>query len=138
VAFDQTTRNRLNNFVGAARALLTEEFARQLQSDYGIDPGSGRVDDVAGITHLDDRQRETARILRDTLHHYTAEKSDKKARIAAIDRIVREQAFTVLNRLAALRMAEARGLLIPSIAEGALRRLSALPAVGGRRPGGDG
>ena len=40
------------------------------------------------------------------------------ARRTSIDRIVREQAFTVLNRLAALRMAEARGLLIPSIAEG--------------------
>ena len=118
MAFDQTTRNRLNNFVSEARALLTDEFARQLQSDYGIDPGSGRIDDVASITHLDDRQRETARILRGTLHHYTAGKDDKKTRITAIDRIVREQAFTVLNRLAALRMAEARGLLITSIADG--------------------
>ena len=46
MAFDQPTRNRLNNFVGRARALLTEEFARQLQSDYGIEPGTGRIDDV--------------------------------------------------------------------------------------------
>jgi hypothetical protein len=119
VAFDQTTRNRLNNFVGAARALLTEEFARQLQSDYGLDPGSGRMDDVSAITHLDDRQRETAHISRDTVHHYTGGKSDRKACMAAIDRILREQAFTVLNRLAALRMMEARGLLLPSVAEGA-------------------
>ena len=118
MAFDQTTRNRLNSFVSEARILLTDEFARQLQSDYGIDPNSGRIDDVDSIPHLDDRQRETARILRDTLHHYTAGKSDKKTRVATIDRIVREQAFTVLNRLAALRMAEARGLLIESIAEG--------------------
>ena len=32
--------------------------------------------------------------------------------------IVREQAFTVLNRLVALRMMEARGLLLESIARG--------------------
>jgi hypothetical protein len=36
----------------------------------------------------------------------------------ALDRIVREQAFTVLNRLAALRMAEARGFLMESIGQG--------------------
>lgn len=35
-----------------------------------------------------------------------------------LDRIVREQAFTVLNRLAALRMAEARGLLVESVGNG--------------------
>ena len=35
-----------------------------------------------------------------------------------LDRIVREQAFTVLNRLAALRMMEARGLLLESVANG--------------------
>ena len=42
----------------------------------------------------------------------------KKARQDVLDRILREQAFTVLNRLCALRMAEARGLLIESIAKG--------------------
>ena len=35
-----------------------------------------------------------------------------------LDRIVREQAFTVLNRLAALRMAEARALLVESVGNG--------------------
>ena len=43
---------------------------------------------------------------------------EKKARQDVLDRIVREQAFTILNRLCALRMAEARGLLIESIAKG--------------------
>ncbi|MEO2177634.1 MAG: SAM-dependent methyltransferase, partial [bacterium] len=37
---------------------------------------------------------------------------------AALDRIVREQAFTVLNRLAALRMAEAREFVVESISQG--------------------
>ena len=40
--FDQTTRNRLARFVGEARTLLTEEFTRQLQHEYGLDPAAGR------------------------------------------------------------------------------------------------
>lgn len=43
MAFDQVTRNRLQRFVSEARALLTKEFTRQLQNDYGIDPNSGEV-----------------------------------------------------------------------------------------------
>ena len=65
---------------------------------------------------VNDAQREFARILRDTLAHYRAG-GDMDTR-QGLDRIVREQAFTVLNRLAALRMAEARGLLVESVANG--------------------
>jgi hypothetical protein len=113
MAFDQTTRNRLQRFVNDARRLLTEEFTRQLQNDYGLDPTSGTVTPLENLRHLNDTQRETARILRDTLAHYCA--SQEADAQTGLDRIVREQAFTVLNRLAALRMAEARGLLIESV-----------------------
>ena len=123
MAFDQSTRNRLARFVSDTRALLTEEFTRQLQHVYGLDPETGDVTDPARLT-LDNVQRETARLLRETMEHYlasadtsTAAKA-KKARQETLNRIVREQAFTVLNRLCALRMAEARGLLIESIAKG--------------------
>jgi hypothetical protein len=123
MAFDDPTRRRLANFVGTARSLLAEEFTRQLQHVYGLDPDTGDVTDPARLT-LDNAQRETARLLRETMEHYlasadtsTAAKA-KKARQETLDRIVREQAFTVLNRLCALRMAEARGLLIESIAKG--------------------
>ena len=104
------------------RALLTE--FRQLQNDYGLDPASGEVTDLARLSHLDDSRRETARLLRDTMEHYLASTDTgtsskaKKARQEVLNRIVREQAFTVLNRLCALRMAEARGLLIESIVKG--------------------
>lgn len=124
MAFDQTTRNRLARFVSDTRTLLTEEFTRQLQNDYGLDPATGDVTDVARLSHLDDARRETARLLRDTMEHYLASADTatpakaKKARQDVLDRILREQAFTVLNRLCALRMAEARGLLIESIAKG--------------------
>jgi len=116
MAFDQTTRNRLQRFVNDARRVLEEEFTRQLQNDYGMDPKAGTVAELASLRHINDAQRETARILRDTLAHYTAG-GDMNAS-QGLDRIVREQAFTVLNRLAALRMTEARGLLVESVGNG--------------------
>jgi hypothetical protein len=119
MAFDQTTRNRLARFVGEARSLLTEEFTRQLQHEYGLDPTSGEVTPLGRLTALDDARRETARILRETLDYYLAGKDDTvKARQEGLGRLLREQAFTVLNRLCALRMAEARGLLIESVGRG--------------------
>ncbi len=116
MAFDQATRGRLQRFVNEARKALEEEFTRQLQLDYGLDPASGTVTLIENLRHLNDTQRETARILRDTLAHYCA--SPETSPASGLDRIVREQAFTVLNRLAALRMAEARGLLIESVGNG--------------------
>lgn len=121
MAFDQSTRNRLQKFVNDARNLLTEEFNRQLQATYGLDPKAGSVAAVDSLTHLDNRQRQTANVLRDTLAHYLATthgKGEKDRTKQALSRIVREQAFTVLNRLAALRMAEARGFLLETIAKG--------------------
>lgn len=116
MAFDQSTRNRLQRFVTDARRILEEEFTRQLQNDYGLDPVSGNVSPLESLRHINDQQRETARILQDTLAHYCAS-SDTDTK-AGLDRIVREQAFTILNRLAALRMAEARGLLIETVGNG--------------------
>ena len=116
MAFDQPTRNRLQRFVNEARRGLEEEFTRQLQNDYGMDPVSGTVADLASLRHISADQRETARILRETLAHYTA--SGEMTTRQGLDRIVREQAFTIINRLAALRMAEARAILIESVGNG--------------------
>lgn len=116
MAFDQSTRSRLQKLVSDCRKLLSEEFSIQMQQTYGIDPHSGEVAGLDRLTHLSDRDRQTAQLLRDTLAHYLAVDADDKAhRIAAIDRIIREQAFTVLNRLAALLMMEARGLLAAAV-----------------------
>jgi hypothetical protein len=128
MASDQSTRNRLQRFVSDARSLLTEEFTRQLQQEHGLDPATGRVADLSKLGHLDDSRLETARVLPEILAHYSGQQSvvgdqnklntDHRSLATELDRIVREQAFTVLNRLAALRMMEARGLLLESIANG--------------------
>ena len=121
MAFDQATRNRLQRFVTESRSLLADEFTRQLQSTYGMNPNTGELAEINTLTGLTPHQQETAQLLRDTLVHYlaNAEKGKEKVqKIAALERIVREQAFTVLNRLAALRMSEARGFLTESIAKG--------------------
>ena len=116
MAFDQTTRNRLQKLVSDCRKALSDEFCIQVQQIYGLDPSSGDVTPLDRLSHLSDRERQTAQILRDTLEHYLAsEARDREHTIAAIDRIIREQAFTVLNRLAALLMMEARGIVRPSV-----------------------
>ena len=119
MAFDDKTRNRLQKLVSDCRSLLSAEFAIQVQQTYGLDPNSGEVTPLDRLAHLSDRERHTAQLLRDTLAHYLAgDENDNTNRIAAIDRIIREQAFTVLNRLAALLMMEARGLLLPAVSQG--------------------
>lgn len=114
MAFDDKTRGRLQKLVTTCRGLLTDEFRIQVQQTYGLDPNTGDVTPLERLTHLSAAERETADLLRQTLAHYLA--SDGLAdsashRVPVIDRIVREQAFTVLNRLAALLMMEARGVL---------------------------
>ena len=121
MAFDQSTRIRLQKFVAQSRAILTEEFTRQLQSTYGMDPKTGTIADPETLTFLDNQGEQTALILRETLTHYLTTipgKSQNTRTSQTLDRIIREQAFTVLNRLSALRMAGARGFLIESIANG--------------------
>jgi len=117
MAFDQQTRNRLAHFVADTRDALRDEFIRQLQHEYGMDPKTGEVSDLRTLGHLDDSRRETAKLLRETMEHYVAT-SPSGGNKEALNRIVREQAFTILNRLCAIRMAEGRELVIESICKG--------------------
>ena len=119
MAFDDATRGRLQKFVGDARTLLTTEFTNQFQQEYGLDPDSGDVASLDALK-LDDRRLETARILRQIFDHYLASATGQSGEVrkAVLGRMVREQAFTTLNRLAALRMMEARGLVMECVAKG--------------------
>lgn len=122
MAFDDKTRGRLQKLVTTCRSLLTDEFRIQVQQTYGLDPNTGDVTPLERLTHISAAERETADLLRQTLAHYLASEGladSASQRLPIIDRIVREQAFTVLNRLAALLMMEARGVLQrPAIGSG--------------------
>jgi hypothetical protein len=108
--FDSATRSELQKMVGRARDLLVEEFTAQCQGVYGIQP-DGTLQRLESLTHLSDEERTRAHLLRDRVLHLASGLAGPKRQAEAVVRMVREQAFTVLNRLCALRMCEERGLV---------------------------
>jgi type I restriction-modification system DNA methylase subunit len=111
MAFDSATRNKLARMIAQARQLLVEEFTQQLQELYGIQP-DGSITDLEKLAHLDAEQSGTAKLLRERIDHLvSAMETEEQPEVAAIDRTIREQAFTILNRFAALRMCEERGFV---------------------------
>ena len=118
MAFDTDTRNKLAKMVADARALLNDEFTQQLQEIFGIQP-DGKITALEKLAHLDDEQCDTARVLRERVAHISGGlNAGKKAVKVAVDRLIREQSFTILNRFAALRMCEERGLLQQCVGDG--------------------
>ena len=120
MAFDRDTRNRLAHCVGQARELLKKEFADQLQSLYGISP-SGSADPLDSLTALNEPELDLAELLRERIAYlattHSTEKTAQAANKWAVDQLEREQAFTILNRMAAVRMAEKRGIVQESVAK---------------------
>ena len=121
MSFDDPTRRALAGLVRECRRLLAGDpldptdngdIGEQLQTDYGIQPDGSPPLPVSGLTQLDDRGREIATELRAWLDHAATSETGTEAerRRDAFKRIVRETAFTALNRLAALRMCEERGV----------------------------
>ncbi|AGA92436.1 hypothetical protein Thimo_3784 (plasmid) [Thioflavicoccus mobilis 8321] len=117
MAFDTATRNELQKLVGRVRDLLVKEFTAQCQTLYGIQP-DGTALALEKLEHRPENEQTLARLLRDRIDHLAAGLSGSKRRAEAIDRLVREQAFTVLNRLCALRMCEERGLVQECVRQG--------------------
>jgi hypothetical protein len=119
MSFDKPTRNKLAAMVGECRRLLTEDIRGQLQAVYGLQP-DGAALPIERLAHLDDPGREIARELREWQEHLASTEIGTEAERSksAFDRAVRETAFTVLNRLAALRMCEERGHAIECVRRG--------------------
>ena len=115
--FDDLTRNELQKVVGKARDLLVEEFTSQCQRIYGIQP-SGFTMDLSKLEHLPQEELVGASLLRDRIDNLAAGITGAEARSEAVARMVREQGFTVLNRLCALRMCEERGLVQECVRSG--------------------
>ncbi len=112
---DQSTRNSLQRATQDARRLLEAEFAAQSERTFDILP-DGRILPEPGA-HLDDRQRLIRREVVEAIAHIRA-KEASKTNAQAIDDYRREAAFTVLNRFAALKMLEARGLVQQCVSKG--------------------
>ena len=117
--FDNSTRNRLQRLVSDCRDLLTREFDAKLKEIYGIYADEGRVLDLEKLATLDDEKLRVASLLRERINHLASSGGGTPAAISeAVKRLLREQAFTVLNRFAALRMAEERGIIVESVGGG--------------------
>ena len=119
MAFDQKTRNLLQRTITACRRVFDREFTAQLQELYGIQP-DGSLTPCAELDHLADGELEVARLLRSRINHLEGgEPAEALTRTHAkpehVARVIREQAFTVLNRLAALRLCEERGLVLECV-----------------------
>jgi len=119
MAFDKPTRNALACMVGECRRLLTADIRGQLQGAYGLQP-DGSTLPLASLGHLDERELEIAGELREWQSHLASGTGLQPvaARKAAFDRMAHETAFTVLNRLAALRLCEERGHTVECVRRG--------------------
>ncbi|MCS4201502.1 BREX-1 system adenine-specific DNA-methyltransferase PglX [Salinibacter ruber] len=118
MALSDDTKNELKGMVATIRERLTNEFTEQLQELYGIQP-EGEIADVEDLSLVDEEQRTVAEQLRKSIEHCAGgSDSSQDERQEAIQRTIREQAFTVLNRFAALRLAEERDLVSESVGSG--------------------
>ena len=103
---DRDTRNLLANTTQALRRGLEEEFALQLEGTFDV-LRDGSIADSPG-QQLSDAEKFTRRKIVDAITHHRASGLDEQE---SVDTFIRETAFTFLNRLAALKMMEARGIV---------------------------
>jgi hypothetical protein len=116
---DQNTRNTLRNVVTQCRRLLEDSVAQVLQGQFGIF-AAGKKDEVqiepeARMSHLSEEDRAYRQDLLDHFDHIKALGYKAKDALA---QLIREVAFTHLNRFCAYRMMESRGLIRESVSKG--------------------
>lgn len=111
---DRATRSQLEKTTIQARQLLEQEFRSQLAATYGIE-GETLPEKPTG--QLDAVGKVTWRRITDAIRHRVEGLGGVKP---AIERFVRDCAFTTLNRFAALKLLEARGLVPESVSRGSL------------------
>ena len=110
---DQDTRNDLRSAVTKARELLQKSVRDQLEGRYGIRK-DGTVEPAEKL-HLPEEEKDYRAQVVVHLDHIRA--SGLKP-TDAVDQLVREVAFTHLNRLAAFKLMAARGLIRDAVGKG--------------------
>lgn len=111
---DDGQRKALSRLVVAARATLFDDAEKTLRGSYGILP-DGTIQTEAGLAP-DPALRARRRTLEAVVAHLRADGTSAKG---AVERLMREVAFTHFNRLLAIRVADALGVLAPSLRDGA-------------------
>lgn len=110
---DKQVRNAIGSAAQAVRRLLEEEYAEQLDGTFDI-KRSGSIADQPGA-HLSPAQRVTrSKVVAAIGYHEAAGLNQGEA----VDRFIRDAAFTTLNRFVALKMLQARELIQPAITDG--------------------
>lgn len=117
MALTQGARNKIKSFVQSAKKLLMNEFESQLQQYYGIRP-DGSCLLVEELTVREASVIETARLLRQRLNYLEEGIAGNNKAPEAVRQLIREQAFTILNRFAAVRMSEERNIIRESVRKG--------------------
>ena len=108
---DQEIRNKLRNVVTQCRKLLEDSVSQELEGKYGIFAKKDQVtaDPNATMTHLTEEEQAARKDILDHFGHIKARGFKPKD---ALDQLVREIAFTHLNRLCAYKMMEAREVYV--------------------------
>ena len=110
---DKQTRNLIQKSTQDARWLLESEFSEQLEGTFDILP-NGHITPLPG-KHLSDEQK----IIREKIVAAIAhEKACGVSDAEAVANYLRVASFTALNRFAALKMLEARGLVQECVSKG--------------------
>ncbi|WP_419838779.1 Eco57I restriction-modification methylase domain-containing protein [Candidatus Poriferisodalis sp.] len=113
-ALDGAQRAALNDLIQAARSLLEADLDSTLEGDFGIHHSDGRIEETEALSL--DASEAAVRI--DLLDIIAFLRSEGESEPAAVERLVREAAFTHVNRLVALRVAEGIGILPEAIGKG--------------------
>jgi len=116
---EQELRNSLRRTVNALRELLEDEILEQLEGTFGVLPGGEvrAVEDVPPLQADPDLRRRRDEIVAAIEHEKTNLRGKERQR-RAVEQFAREAAFTLLNRLAALKLMERRELVPESVGRG--------------------
>ncbi len=108
---NQDIRNKLRNVVTQCRKLLEDSVSQELEGKYGIFAKKDQVtaDPNAKMPHLTEEEQAARKDILDHFGHVKARGFKPKE---ALDQLVREIAFTHLNRLCAYKMMEARQVYV--------------------------
>ncbi len=114
---DKDTRSILQRATQAARRTLEEEFGAQLEGVFDIRP-DGTVALEAGRHLAEDGEALRVRVKLVAAFQHHREQGRRPA--DAVAAVLRECAFTTLNRFVALKMLEAREIVKPCVSQGPL------------------